>query len=169
MRIRPLHIALIAVAAGAAYSIVSVVASFAEIKSVGEQMTAAVHARAQRSPPPEALAAPEAARGEAASGESGDEDSPGSLDLVDRPEAAREPSRAAERYDTRAGEIEDAVAREEEERYLTTVGRRDSTDELDGPEQDSTAAGEEDPGFAETVDDADSTLGDASDEDADQQ
>jgi hypothetical protein len=162
VRIRPLHIVLITVAAGAVYAIISVVASFAEIKSVSEQVKAAAHAQAQRSPAAGAVAPPEATRGEAEP--SGDVESPGSLDPIDPPEALREPSRPEERDDAAAEEIYDAVAEQVDPATEEAEERHHATRDLSDGSVDSELGDiEQDPGI-ETPDDLGPTLPEANDE-----
>jgi hypothetical protein len=163
MRIRPLHIALVAVALGATYAIASLVASFAEIKSVGEDVTAAAIARAQRTRAPtpddgrEATRSDLEARGEPAAGgepASLESSASGFHDSIDPEDAASVPGVAEEQYDLPEEEV-DFAALEEEERYRerfprdATPFRLDDGDGAPPPPED----GEEDGGFAEDPDD----------------
>jgi hypothetical protein len=156
VRIRPLHIALIAVGAGAVYSTVSVVASFAELRSVGDRVAAA----AQRSRPASTALPVAAARGQEPSAE--EIALPGAVDAADRQVEAREPSTAAERSDVDPEQIDDDTAAEEQ-RYIENAGAHDDSarSELDDAGAVSALPGppEEDPAIV--IDDP--ALGDASD------
>jgi hypothetical protein len=139
LRIRPLHLVLAAVAAGGVYSIVSVVASFAEIKAVGERATEAAQARARRTPRAETVPPPGVARGEA--------ERRGSLEPVVVPPAAPpEPNAVLERDDAAverldAAALDNAAALEVEERYLADRDLRDTqSSDLDDAEPGSILA-----------------------------
>jgi hypothetical protein len=122
MRIRPLHVIGVLLAVGATYAAVSVVASLAQIKAVGERASAAAEAGAERARAADAVIATQrerAARESAA-------DRPGSVEPEPEPEQDQfQPSRRAEPEVEAAplpgvaeGEDVDSEAREAEERYI---------------------------------------------------
>jgi hypothetical protein len=143
MRIRPLHIALFAVVGFAVWATAGVVASFAELRSVGQRVTSATRARSQSAPRQQAAVAPEAAPpvDETANGAAERDDA---LDRNAPGAAALDPSAAPFRLDDAVGRSPLPGENEQPPGFEEDQGPesfRDSEPTFDDPGEDAVDGG----------------------------